>query len=162
MLVAQLCPTHCDPTDCSLHLICPLNSPGQNTGGGCHALLQRSFPTRNPGLLHCRRILYRPRQLEAQTKVPTCSCGPGLRAEAGGAAPLRGAQPGPPAAVPAAEILLLCPPTSDPSHPFFRIAVLPIAQETICSIYRRLMCEKYFFLFLNFKVWEITQRRSNT
>ena len=33
---------------------------GQNTGVGCHALLQGIFPTQEskPGLLHCRRILY--------------------------------------------------------------------------------------------------------
>ena len=32
------------------------NSPGKNTGVGCHALLQGIFPTQglNPGLLHCR------------------------------------------------------------------------------------------------------------
>ena len=38
----------------------PWNSPGQNTGVGCHFLLQGIFPTqrRNPGLLHCRWILY--------------------------------------------------------------------------------------------------------
>ena len=38
----------------------PWNSPGQNTGvGGC-SLLQGIFPTQgsNPGLRHCRRILY--------------------------------------------------------------------------------------------------------
>ena len=36
------------------------DSPGKNTGVGCHALLQGIFPTQrlNPGLLHCRRILY--------------------------------------------------------------------------------------------------------
>ena len=35
-------------------------SPGKNTGVGCHALLQRIFPTQGSsrGLLHCRRILY--------------------------------------------------------------------------------------------------------
>ena len=35
-------------------------SPGKNTGVGCHALLQRIFPTQGskPGLLHCRWILY--------------------------------------------------------------------------------------------------------
>ena len=38
----------------------PWNSPGQNTRVGCLSLLQRTFPTEgsNPGLLHCRRILY--------------------------------------------------------------------------------------------------------
>ena len=40
----------------------PPDSPvhGENTGVGCHALLQRIFPTlgSNPGLPHCRRILY--------------------------------------------------------------------------------------------------------
>ena len=37
----------------------PWDSLGQNTGVGCHALLQGLFPTQgsNPGLLHCRRIL---------------------------------------------------------------------------------------------------------
>ena len=38
----------------------PWNSPGQNTGMASHSLLQRIFPTQgsNPGLPHCRRILY--------------------------------------------------------------------------------------------------------
>ena len=37
-----------------------LNSPGQNTGVGSLSLLQRIFPTHglNPGLPHCRQILY--------------------------------------------------------------------------------------------------------
>ena len=38
----------------------PWNSPGQNTEVGSLSLLQGIFPTQgsNPGLLHCRRILY--------------------------------------------------------------------------------------------------------
>ena len=38
----------------------PWNSPGQNTGVGSLSLLQEIFPTQgsNPGLPHCRRILY--------------------------------------------------------------------------------------------------------
>ena len=41
-------------------LFCPQDSPGKNTGVGCHSLFQRIFPTQglNPGLLHCRWILY--------------------------------------------------------------------------------------------------------
>ena len=41
-------------------LLCPRDSPGKNTGVGCHALLQGIFPTQgsNPGLPHCRQILY--------------------------------------------------------------------------------------------------------
>ena len=41
-------------------LLCPCDSPGKNTGVGCHALLQGIFPTQgsNPGLLHGRQILY--------------------------------------------------------------------------------------------------------
>ena len=41
-------------------LLCPWNSPGKSTGVGCHALLQGIFPTQrlNPGLSHCRWILY--------------------------------------------------------------------------------------------------------
>ena len=36
------------------------DSPGKNTGLGCHALLQGLFPTQgsNPGLLHCRWIIF--------------------------------------------------------------------------------------------------------
>ena len=36
------------------------DSPGKNTGVGCHALFQGIFPTQgsNPGILHCRWILY--------------------------------------------------------------------------------------------------------
>ena len=54
MLIAQSCPTLCDPLDCSL--LWPWGFPGKNTGVGCHSLLQGIFPTR--GLLHCRQILY--------------------------------------------------------------------------------------------------------
>ena len=41
-------------------LYSPWNSLGQNTGVGSFSLLQGIFPTQgsNPGLLHCRRILY--------------------------------------------------------------------------------------------------------
>ena len=42
-------------------LYSPRNSPGQNTEVGSLSLLQGIFPTQgsNPGLLHCRQILYR-------------------------------------------------------------------------------------------------------
>ena len=53
-------------------LYSPWNSPGQSTGVGSFSLLQGIFPTwgSNPGLLHCRQILYQlshkgsPRTLE--------------------------------------------------------------------------------------------------
>ena len=53
-------------------LYSPCNSPGQNTGVGSLSLLQGIFLTQgsNPGLWHCRRILYQlsnkgsPRTLE--------------------------------------------------------------------------------------------------
>ena len=61
LLVVQSCLTLCDPVDCSppgssVHG----DSPGKNTGVGSHTLLQGIFPTQglNPGLLHCRQILY--------------------------------------------------------------------------------------------------------
>ena len=43
-----------------VRLLCPWNTPGKNTGVGCHSLLQGIFPTQgwNLGLLHCRKILY--------------------------------------------------------------------------------------------------------
>ena len=61
VLVVQLCPTFCDSMNCSL--------PGSSVHGflqvrmlrvDCHALLQGIFLTQesNPGLPHCRRILY--------------------------------------------------------------------------------------------------------
>ena len=62
-LVAQLCATLCELMPLglmSLVLLCPCDSPGKNTGEGWHFLLQGKFPTQgsNPGLLHCRQILY--------------------------------------------------------------------------------------------------------
>ena len=41
-------------------LLCPWGSPGKNTGVGCHFLPRGIFLTQgsNPGLLHCRQILY--------------------------------------------------------------------------------------------------------
>ena len=41
-------------------LLCPWNSPGKNTGVGSPSLPQGTFPIQgmNPGLLHCRQILY--------------------------------------------------------------------------------------------------------
>ena len=57
----QSCLTLCNPMDCnppgsSVHG----DSLGKNTGVGCHALLQGNFLTQgpNPGLLHCRQIIY--------------------------------------------------------------------------------------------------------
>ena len=54
MKVVQLCPTLCNPMES------PWNSLGQNTEVGSLFLLQGIFPTQgwNPGLPHCRWILY--------------------------------------------------------------------------------------------------------
>ena len=42
----QSCPTLCDPIDCSPpRRLCPWDSPGKNTGVGCHALLQTKKKT---------------------------------------------------------------------------------------------------------------------
>ena len=43
-----------------IRLLCPGDSPGNNTGVGCQAPLQGIFPTQgwNPGLPYCRQILY--------------------------------------------------------------------------------------------------------
>ena len=53
-------PLFVTPWTVAPRFLCPLNSPGKNTRVGCHALLQGIFPTQglNPGLPHCRRILY--------------------------------------------------------------------------------------------------------
>ena len=81
-LVSQLCLTLCDLMDGSLPgssvPFLPGDSLGKKPGVGCHALLQGIFPTQelNPGLLHCRRILY---QLNSQGSICLifrnfCSC----------------------------------------------------------------------------------------
>ena len=46
----------CSPPGSSIHG----DSPGKNTGVGCHALLYGIFLTQgsNPGLQHCKQILY--------------------------------------------------------------------------------------------------------
>ena len=61
--VAQSCPT-LRPHG----LYSPWNSPGQNTGVGSLSLLREIFPSQgsNPGLPHCRRILYQLSPREAQ------------------------------------------------------------------------------------------------
>ena len=43
-----------------VRILCPWNSPGKNTGVGCHFLFQGIFWTQgsNLCLLHCRQILY--------------------------------------------------------------------------------------------------------
>ena len=48
----------------------PCNSPGQNTGVGSCSLLQGIFVTKgsNPGLLHCRLILYQLSHKEEYTE----------------------------------------------------------------------------------------------
>ena len=61
LLVAQLCPILCSLMDCNLTgFSVHGDSPGKNTGVGCHALLQGIFLTQglNPGLPHCRQILH--------------------------------------------------------------------------------------------------------
>ena len=53
-------------------LYSPWNSPGQNTGVGSLSHFQRIFPTHrsNPGLLHCRWILY---QMSHSADQKVCS-----------------------------------------------------------------------------------------
>ena len=60
-LVTQSCPALCNSMDHSLPgSSVHGDSSGKNTRVGCHALLQGTFSTQglNPGLLHCRQILY--------------------------------------------------------------------------------------------------------
>ena len=55
-ILAQRMPMDCSPPGSSVHG----HSLGKNTRVGYHALFQGISPTQrlNPGLLHCRRILY--------------------------------------------------------------------------------------------------------
>ena len=61
MLVSQSCLTFWDPMDC--RFVCPWDSPGKNTGAGCHSFPQGIFPTQGSNasllcLLHCKQLLY--------------------------------------------------------------------------------------------------------
>ena len=72
--------SHSHPTLCShvWFLYSPWNSLGQNTGVGSHSPLQGIFPTQgsNPGLPHCRQILYQlrhngsPSNNKSMLKIP--------------------------------------------------------------------------------------------
>ena len=69
---SYLCdPMDCSPPGCSV----PEDSPGENTGMGCHALLQGIFPTQgsSPGLLHCRWSLYQLSHKESPWKKKVIS-----------------------------------------------------------------------------------------
>ena len=73
-LVAQSCPTLCDPMNCSppsssVHG----DSPVKNTGEGSHVLLQGIVPTQgsNPGLPHCGWIfLFLPSEPPGKAENP--------------------------------------------------------------------------------------------
>ena len=59
-LVAKSCPTLATPCTVAHKAPLSMNSPGKNTGVGCHFLLQGIFLTQesNPGLLPCRQVFY--------------------------------------------------------------------------------------------------------
>ena len=70
-------------------LLCPWDSPGMNTGVGCHFLLQGIFLTQGPNPdLHCRQILYHLSYQESPNPNPL--------------------SPQPPAQTPAASTLQWC------------------------------------------------------
>ena len=52
------------------------DSPGMNAEVGSHSLLQGIFPTQgsNPGLLHCRRILYCLNHPGSPANIYVCVC----------------------------------------------------------------------------------------
>ena len=60
VLVDQSCQTLCNLKDIAARLLCPWNSPDENTEVSIHSLLQGIFLIQgfNSGLLHCRQTLY--------------------------------------------------------------------------------------------------------
>ena len=66
--------THSCPTLQTHGQNSPWNSPGQNTGMGSLSLLQEIFPTQesNPGLPHCRWILYQLSHQENEKRELKC------------------------------------------------------------------------------------------
>ena len=57
-LVTKSCLTLVTPWTVAPQFLCPWDSPGKNTGEGCHFLLQGIFQTQASGLLQGRQILY--------------------------------------------------------------------------------------------------------
>ena len=59
-LVAKSCPTLTTPWTATCQVPLSMGFSRQEYWVGCHVLLQGIFPTQelNPGLLHCRQILY--------------------------------------------------------------------------------------------------------
>ena len=64
----SLRPHHCSLPDSSVYG----DSPGKNTGVGCHSFLQGIFPIQgsNSCLLHCRQILYHLSLHGSDSKIP--------------------------------------------------------------------------------------------
>ena len=54
-----------------IRLLCPWDSPGKNSGVGCHFLLEEIFPIQGStlGLLYCRWILYCPSRQKPQVAL---------------------------------------------------------------------------------------------
>ena len=73
-----------DALSCLPELLCPWDSPGKNTGLGCHSLLQGIFMTQglNPCLLHCRHILYH--LVAGEALKDSCQCELQVLSEEGG------------------------------------------------------------------------------
>ena len=85
MLVAQPCLTVCNPWTVSCQAPLSMEFSRQDTGVGCHSLLQGIFQTQklNPGLWHCGQIFYHLATWEAQycenclnvpQKYEVCKC----------------------------------------------------------------------------------------
>ena len=74
-LDAKSCPTLCNPMDYNRQAPLSMGFSRQEYGMGCHLLLQGIFLTQglNPGLLHCRQILYQATR-EAHNKYCCCCC----------------------------------------------------------------------------------------
>ena len=64
----QSCPTLCDPMDCSPPgSSVSEDSPGKNTGVGCHALLQGIFPAQGLNLSLLRLLHWQAGSLPLET-----------------------------------------------------------------------------------------------
>ena len=80
-------------------LLCPWDSPVQNTGAGSHALLQGIFSTQglNPDVLHCRQILYKLSHKGSQVAhIPAAAAAKSLQSCATLCDPIDGSPPGSP------------------------------------------------------------------
>ena len=96
--VAQSCPTLCDPMNCNPPASLSMGFSRQESWSGLPFPFQGIFPTQesNPGLLHCRQILYRLNHQESRPFPSAAAAAKSLQSCPTLCNPINGSPPGSP------------------------------------------------------------------